>query len=991
MIIALKVLRTALIVVAALLALPVAAVLAGEEKRPLSLQDVMKFRQIRAPVISEDGAWIACEIKPNRGDGVVEVHAVNEGIKYIIERGSRPRISRDGRWVFATLLPEAVELEKKKKNEEKTKSGLATLDLSTGEVTRIEKVKSYSISRDSLWVAYLQYREKKKEENKADKPKTAEPEVKAKEKEAPKAKVEAAEKTAAKTVAKTGEKQTEEKSGEPKPPEKEKEKAENKKKKKRTKEDRGRLVLRQVATGEECSFDSVVLFSFDPESRVLVYVAADDEGAEHHIAYRDLEDRGKSGGTLARVDDGRFTSLAWVKEKGRLAFLQSIADEEGKTKKASVWTWDTPDRKPVEAVSPGDAPKGWFLPTKNSLRWSRDGERLFFGFKPEDPEAEEDDEEDEDEEIDLFDTKTLLDKSKVDVWHWNDPFIMPHQKKRWPSEKDRTYRAVYHRKSKKAVPLADRDVPRVYQSENPCYAAGTTDIPYQKDVTWDGFYNDLYVVDLENGTHRKVATRVQGYGYGGPALSPDGRFLVFYDLGHWHLVDCKTGERRNLTEGLEVPFANEDHDYPSAPYGYGVGGWTENDAAVLIYDKFDIWQFPTGDGESFRITQGEGRQEKWIYRILRLDRDQLFFQDGERLLLSAFNDRCKVKRFAEAHIGALGVKRLLGGKKRHDFITKAKEADNILFRRQSYTEFPDLWVAGSHFDSTRKVTNANPQIAEFAWGSAELVEWETPDEIPLQGVLIKPGNYEEGKRFPVLVYFYRLFSQRLYDFHRVALDMGPCLPYYSSDGYAIFLPDVRFEIGHPGRSATKCLVSSVEKLIELGIADPGAIALHGHSWSGYQTAFVVTQTHMFKAAVAGAPVSNMTSAYSGIRLGSGLARQWQYEKSQSRIGGTLWDALDLYIENSPVFFVDKIETPLLVMFGDADGAVPWQQGIELYLAMRRHGKDCIFLQYRDESHVLRKLPNKLDYTIKMKEFLDFHVKGAKAPKWIKEGVPYKGK
>jgi dipeptidyl aminopeptidase/acylaminoacyl peptidase len=268
------------------------------------------------------------------------------------------------------------------------------------------------------------------------------------------------------------------------------------------------------------------------------------------------------------------------------------------------------------------------------------------------------------------------------------------------------------------------------------------------------------------------------------------------------------------------------------------------------------------------------------------------------------------------------------------------------------------------------------------------VEWLSLDGIPLQGVLIKPGNYEEGKKYPVVVYYYEISSDRLYEFNEMVVNHRPNFPFYASNGYAIFLPDIKFEVGRPGYSATKCLVPGVQKLIQMGIANPDAIGLHGHSWSGYQTAFVVTQTDIFACAIAGAPVSNMTSAYSGIRWGTGLARQFQYEQQQSRIGGNLWEYPLRYVENSPVFFADKINTPLLIQHGDEDEAVPWYQSIELYLAMRRLNKDCIFLQYRGEPHHLKKYANKLDYSIKMKEYFDHHLKKVPAAEWITEGVKY---
>jgi dipeptidyl aminopeptidase/acylaminoacyl peptidase len=342
-------------------------------------------------------------------------------------------------------------------------------------------------------------------------------------------------------------------------------------------------------------------------------------------------------------------------------------------------------------------------------------------------------------------------------------------------------------------------------------------------------------------------------------------------------------------------------------------------------------------------------------------------------------------------MAAPGVRKLFEEQKKFSFLAKAKNAETYMYTRESYSEFPDIWISDTKFNTRKKISEVNPQISEFAWGTAELVEWKSVDGIPLQGVLIKPGNFEKGKRYPVLVYYYRFFSQRLHEFNQTVVNHRPCFPFYASNGYAVFLPDIRFEVGLPGFSATKCLVPGIQKIIDIGVADEDAIALHGHSWSGYQTAFVITQTDVFKCAIAGAPVSNMTSAYSGIRWGSGLARQFQYEQTQSRIGGSLWEKPELYIENSPVFYADRINTPLLIMFGDEDGAVPWYQGIELYLAMRRLEKDCVFLQYRGEPHHPQKYANKLDYSIRMKEYLDHYCKGLPAAKWISEGVLYNGK
>jgi len=507
--------------------------------------------------------------------------------------------------------------------------------------------------------------------------------------------------------------------------------------------------------------------------------------------------------------------------------------------------------------------------------------------------------------------------------------------------------------------------------------------------TWSGGAEDYYAVSLADGKRTLIARGLRGF-RARPSLSPGGRYAAYFDKGHVHLVDLRREKDSNLTESLPVSFADEDHDYPSPVPGYGFAGWLEKDEGVLVYDKYDVWLFPTRKGEPEMLTGGDGRERKVVYRLVPPDEDKLFYERGEKVLLSAYYDLEKNSGFYQSTIGEKYVAKRMEDYKTYTFIARAKAADLLVLTREDYSEFPDLWVADGELNDPRRLTNENPQISEFAWGKPELVSWNSADGTPLQGILIKPGNYRPDTRYPVLVYYYRFFSQRLYEFNDMAINHRPNFPFYTSNGYALFLPDIRFRVGTPGESAVKCLVPGVQKLIDMGVADPKAIALHGHSWSGYQTAFVVTQTDIFAAAVAGAPVSNMTSAYGGIRLGQGLARQFQYETGQSRIGATLWERRDLYIENSPLFFADRINTPLLIEFGDSDEAVPWQQGIELYLALRRLDKDVVFLQYHGEPHHLKKYPNKLDYTLKMKEYLDHYLKGEPAPDWLAKGVPYEG-
>ena len=578
----------------------------------------------------------------------------------------------------------------------------------------------------------------------------------------------------------------------------------------------------------------------------------------------------------------------------------------------------------------------------------------------------------------------------MDIWHGEDPLIKTQEIVTWNRRKNHLYTTVVHFGRKESwTQLADKSMPNISISHNQGHVLGSNDQPYQREITWDGSYSDWYLVDLKTAERTPLLSR-----YGSrPQLSPTGSFVLWYADKHWNLFRVEGGASQNLTAALEVPFYNEDHDYPSDVPGYGIAGWTQNDAHVLIYDKYDIWSFDTKSGAASSLTAGEGRAEKRIFRVLDLDRENASFTTGASVVLSSYHDLKKNFGFYSAAIGSQGVRVLREEDKKFTFVAKASDSYAILYKREAYDEFPNLWVAeDASFEFVKQHTQLHMDLKErWNWGSAELVDWLSTDGTYMQGVVIKPDNYDPEKTYPIMTYYYRFFTDRLHDFNEPKTNHRPVFAQYVSDDYVVFLPDVRFEIGRPGFAATKSVVPGIQKLVELGIADPDKLGLHGHSWSGYQTAFIVTQTDIFDAAVSGAPVSNMTSAYGGIRWASGMARSFQYEKTQSRIGKTLMEAPLVYLENSPVFYADKITTPMLIQHGDDDGAVPWYQSIEMYIAMRRYNKDVIFLQYHGEPHHLQRFENKLDYAIRMKEYFDYYLKGEGEPEWIISGEAYQGR
>lgn len=894
----------------------------ADAQEKFTFEDVMKFEDIKTPVISADGNWVAFGVWPEIGDGEARIKRVNGRDEFTIERGERPQLTHNGRWAGVIVQPPYIEAQNA--GQDAPRQGFTLLNTESGETSDIERVQSFSFSNDGNWVLVNHHQS----EDLSD---------------------------AGSHV------------GRP-------------------------ATLRQLNGDAKLELNFVREASIDSTSSWLVFSKTDTSGTENGLFKVDLTDNQTEPQKVAGFENALYSNLTWDHQRSRVAYTESEmdVDHDYLPGDATIYAWDVNGGEPEAVVRPEDAEEGYRLRSRNNLTWTRDGERLFYGVMDADMVALDEyvEESDSITAENLYDVDRILKGIEGKVWHWDDPQIKTHEKQTWDSRKNNLYRAVLHLNEGLHVQLATKEIPTVRVVHHTGKTIGFSDIPYRKLRTWDGTYRDFYLIDLETGEVEQFLEKQRF----NATMSPNGTYAAWFEDGHWSLKHTETGVTRNLTEEIETPFYNEDNDRPQPSGSYGIAGWTDNDESVLINDKYDIWQFDTENGNASMITDGQGREEQRIFRIRDLDPEKETFSRGERLLLTMFHDWDKNYGFYEGRIGRSGVSRVMEDEKKFGIVALAEQDDAILFTQETYQEYPNLWVASDRrFRSPAQVSHLNDDLLDrFAWGEAELVDWYNLDGDVVQGILIYPGDYDPEKRYPVFIYYYERYSQRLYDFNTPVTNHRPNLAQYASDGYAVFLPDIWFDVPQPGYSATKNLVPGVHKLIEMGIADPDAIGLHGHSWSGYLTAHVVTETDMFAAAVAGAPVGNMTSAYSGIRWGTGLARQFQYEKTQSRLGVSMWENLAPYIENSPVFFADRINTPLMIQHGDADEAVPWYQSIELYLALRRNDKESVFLHYYDEPHHLRNFANRLDYAIKMKEYMDHYLKGEPAPEWIIEGVPYRG-
>jgi acetyl esterase/lipase len=503
------------------------------------------------------------------------------------------------------------------------------------------------------------------------------------------------------------------------------------------------------------------------------------------------------------------------------------------------------------------------------------------------------------------------------------------------------------------------------------------------------------MVDALTGEHTKVLNKVRG----GSELSPAGRYIVWWDgsLGQWRTLDTATRKPASLTAAVPYGVQDEANDQPGPPEPYGLGGWTEGDARALVYDRFDVWSVdPTGASAPVNVTAGTGRTSGIRFRLASVEggpdvaagvAPQVVPASGA-LLLSALDTKTRDAGFWADRVEGGEPRKLVMSAHHYGVPVRAAAADRVMLTRESFSEYPDLWVASGAFVGLTRVSQANPQQTEFKWGTEELVAWTSGDGKPLKGIVYKPQDFDPKKRYPVIV---QLYERATDDFHRYH-DPSPegasiNRSFYVSQGYVVFAPDITYEVGKPGESLIGAVVPGVKSMVASGVADEARIGVQGHSWGGWEAAFLVTRTDLFAAAIAGAPVANMTSAYGGVRWGSGMSRMFQYEQEQSRIGGTLWNQRASYIENSPLFSADRVRTPLLILHNDGDDSVPWEQGIELFSALRRLGKPAWMVDYNGEMHSIHRAANRRDWAIRMQQFFDHYLRDQAPPVWMVEGIP----
>jgi len=932
----------------------IASTLSFAQKKPLDHSVYDSWKSVGRMTIPDNGQWGYYLVTPQQGDAVLYIRNMKSGIQFSVERGSMVRISEDGSTAVVKVSPKYEETRqakiKKKKPDQMPKDTLAIVNLSSGDVHKFHAVKGIKCSeRLNGFVAF--------KDDGSPAPKEGD--------------------SSKKDVAsrKKGLKDSISKAKPAKEP-----------------STKGNLYVMNIKDFTVDTLKGVDTYQFADEVEQLYFVTKPEKGDSTLIRgfYTYNPSLRSTTAILTGERESIFGSFYFNEKCDKLAFYANLDTTKEARKFTDIYLYDgTQARKLVSRDAEG-IPQGWKLASNRSISFYQGDSFITFGTCP----------------IPREKDTTLVDfeQPRLDVWVWNEDYIQPIQKVNLQEELNRTYIAKADLNGNGSIiRLADEEIPSVsFRDENTqSHILAATDKPYRMQQQWDrNPCIDIYRISLKDGSRELVE---KGAPYSRPTPSPDGRYYTYYDSAerNWYIYDVVSGERRDMTSRLGVNFYDEDNDTPSVPGPCSRAVWSEKSDFVVIGDRFDLWQFdPAGVRTPVNITEGEGRRTNTTYTYVNPYDDRKFspavrgsiIPIGKRVYLTTFNHTTKEWGYAYRDIFAKRSKltKLYSGP--YTFgslaISESKKDKILTFTRESFEDGRNLWMSADNFKSQSQLTDVNPQQRDYNWGTVELVNWMTEDGIRAEGLLYKPEDFDASKKYPVIIYFYEKYSDELYGSRVPAPSASTVnIPFFVSNGYICFIPDIYYTDGHPGKSCMKSLMPACDMLCTYPWIDGDNMAIQGQSWGGYQVAYLITQTKRFKAAGAGAPVSNMTSAYGGIRWDSGLARTFQYEQQQSRIGDDLWHGFDLYVENSPLFFVPNVTTPVLIMHNDADGAVPWWQGIEFFNGLRRCGKQAWLLQYNDEAHNLKERRNRKDLSIRLAQFFDHFLKGAPMPVWMSKGVP----
>ena len=919
------------------------------QKMPLTHDVYDGWQAIGSASLSKDGKIVYYVVSPQAGDATLYINETQRNQKIgTVDRAASIEFSPSGQFLAMLIKPLFSETREariqKKRGDDMPKDSLGIFSLKDHSLIKIPAVKSFKMPEErGNYFAYIAEQE-----------------------------VPAAEDKVTDTVAQAS--STARNNGRPAA----------------RKKTESALFVYHLGEGVDTSFTRVDSYYFSKNGEELFFVRTpaekDSIGLDAGVYHYHIPSK---TGKQVSSGKGTYKGFSFDDQGNQVAFLAYKGSDKDLNKVHQLYVYNLSGDSANVLVNHRTAgiPDGWQVGDAGSLQFSKDGKRLFFGIAPEP----------------LVKDTTLVEfeHAKVDIWHWKEDYLQTQQLVNLRRDQNKTYLAVISLEgAARVLPLSDELLPdvRVVQEGDQTYAIGTTDYGRRVESQWlASTYQDIYVVSTLTGERTLIKENMRG----SISFSPNGKYVTWFDRedGNWYAYAIADGRSWMLNDGIMSPFANEDHDSPDEANGYGIAGWSENDEEVFINDKYDIWAFNLEKGTHRSITNGYGRLNQITLRYENLASSMSgrgFGRFGSSdpidtrnpLWLSAHNHVNKENGwFTTNPRSGRNPSLVVMGPFRYAQARGSENSDWLIYTKENFEQSPNLFISRD-FKRETQLSQTNPQQAAFNWGTAELFEWTTPKGYAAQGIVYKPEDFDPSKKYPVISYFYEIVTNGLYSY--VPPTPTPSrlnISFFVSNGYIVLAPDIHYEIGYPGRSAEEYVNSGMRALAQNSWVDETKLGIQGQSWGGYQVAHLITRTDMYAAAWSGAPVVNMTSAYGGIRWQSGMNRQFQYERTQSRLGATLWEDLDLYIENSPLFFLPNVTTPVAIMHNDEDGAVPWYQGIEMFTGLRRLGKPVWLLNYNGDAHNLVQRQNRMDIQRRQLEFFDHFLRGKPAAPWIEVGVP----
>ncbi len=754
------------------------------------------------------------------------------------------------------------------------------------------------------------------------------------------------------------------------------------------------VVLHNLTTGRDQLLGSVGDIAFNRPGDLLAYTVDATVKDGNGLFVFDT----RSGRITTLDNDAKsYNRLTWSDDGTALAVLKG-ADVEKMRERANVLV-----AYPAVHAALGDAtalpvildpvkasglPKDWVVSDRAAISWSDDNKRVFFGIK---------------EQVEASDSatrKSTDELANVDVWNSADERIQSQQMIRAEADRNFTFQTALDVSASKVVRLADETMRELEVAQDGRWAVGRDTRGYVHDYKRPAA--DIYRVNTSTG-ERTLILKNQLIGAHVFGISPDGHHFLYWKDNKFQEYDLDAATTRTLGGSSAVSFVDMEFDHPGPKPSYGLAGYSSDGKSVIVHHRYDLWQFPLDGGAPKNITNGVGSKGEVRFRYVRTEPiDPLAVGPrgtidlSKPLTLSAYGEYTKKAGFHE--LGTDGsLKEAVFEDAAFSTPTRAAKADTFLFTRQTFTEFPDLRVSGPNFKESKKITDANPQQTEYQWGRRVLFDYKNRDGVRLQGILALPDDYKTGEKRPMLVTFYEKNSQNMHRYSAPSYltGMGAMPIQALSHGYITMLPDIHFRTGSSHSDMLECVEAAVKKVIEMGYVDPKRIGVHGHSYGGEGAAFIGTRSKMFAAVGMGAGVTDLTSDFSQswgwtyqVNGGSGANGNDYYIYGQGRWGVSPWDDPELYRFESALTHAKDAPSPFLIMHGTADPTVSFTEGMNFYNALRYNGKRAVMLAYPGEGHGLRGMANRKDLTIRYFEFFDHYLKGAPAPKWMTDGVPF---